>query len=124
MALDVEGVLGRRMHCEKSLRRSDALEPLHLALPQAGRLMRILRSVVAPSAAVVAACDAEITGCSSIRSEVVCDQLVRDKAVFLQQLAHQFQRRPLVAPGLDQNVEDLALGVDGAPGVDHAANRF
>jgi hypothetical protein len=82
--------------------------------------MRILRSVVAPSTAVMAACDAEIAGCSSIRSKVIRDQLVRDKAVFPQQLAHQFQRCPLVPPGLDQNVEDLALGVDGAPEVDQA----
>jgi hypothetical protein len=42
-----------------------------------------------------------MTGCSPIRSEVICDQLVGDKAIFLQQLAHQFERRPLVPPGLD-----------------------
>jgi hypothetical protein len=64
--------------------------------------MRILRSIVAPSAAFMAFCDSKIPGCSSIRSEVICDQLVRGKAIFLQQLAHQFERRPLVPPGLDQ----------------------
>jgi hypothetical protein len=41
MALDVEGVVGRCMKREKSLRGSDALEPLHLPLPSSGRLMRI-----------------------------------------------------------------------------------
>ena len=102
------------------MRRSHALEPLHLAFSPAGRLMRILRSIVAPSAAFMAFCDFKIPGCSSIRSEVICDQLVRGKAIFLQQLAHQFERRPLVPPGLDQHVEDLALGVDGAPEIDHA----
>ena len=66
---------------------------IFLSLPS-GRLMRILRSVVAPSAAFMAFCDSKITGCSSIRSQIICDELVWDKAIFLQQLAHQFERRP------------------------------
>jgi len=64
--------------------------------------MRILRSIVAPSTAVMATCEAKISGCSSIRAQVIGDQLIRDKGVFLQKLAHQFQRRLLVPPGLDQ----------------------
>jgi hypothetical protein len=83
--------------------------------------MRILRSIVAPSAALMAFCDAKMTGGSPIRSQVVCDELVWDKAIFLQKVAHQFQRRPLVPPCLHQDVEHFALGVDGAPEVDHAA---
>ena len=83
--------------------------------------MRILRSIVAPSTAFVAFCDPKIPGCSTIRSEVICDQLVGDKAIFLQKLAHQFERRPLVASGLDQNVEHFALSVHGPPEVDQAA---
>ena len=82
--------------------------------------MRILRSVVAPSAAFMAFCDSKIPGCSSIRSEVICDQLVRGKAIFLQQLAHQFERRPLVPPGLDQHIKNFALGVNGSPEIDQA----
>ena len=64
--------------------------------------------------------DSKITGCSSIRSEIICDELVGDKAIFLQQLAHQFGRRPLVASGLDQHVKNFALGIHGAPEVDQA----
>src|SRR5450759_3177295 len=101
MTLDVEGILCCCLHREKSLRVSHALEPLHLPLPSSGRLMRILRSIVAPSTAFMAFSDSKITGCSSIRSEIICDELVGDKAIFLQQLAHQFERRPLVPPGLD-----------------------
>jgi len=77
--------------------------------------MGILRSVVAPSAAFMAFCDSKLTGCSPIRSEVICDQLVGDKAVFLQKLAHRFKRRPLVPPGLDQHIKNFTLGIDGAP---------
>ncbi len=82
--------------------------------------MRILRSIVAPSTAFMAFCDSKITGCGSIRSEVICDELVWDKAIFLQKLAHQFERRPLVASGLDQNVEHFALGIHGPQEVDQA----
>ena len=53
--------------------------------------------------------------------EVICDQLVWDKAIFLQQLAHQFERRMFVSPALDQNVEHFTLGIHCAPEVDQAA---
>ena len=99
-------------------RHGDDFTPLqHCQCPEG---LRILRSIVAPSTAFMAFSDSKITGCSSIRSEVICDQLVWDKAIFLQQLAHQFGRRLLVASGLDQHVEDFALGTHGAPEVDQA----
>jgi hypothetical protein len=71
--------------------------------------MGILRSIVAPSAALMASCDSKITGGGSIRSEIICDERLWDKAIFLQKLAHQFERRPLVPPALDQHIEDLAF---------------
>ena len=86
--------------------------------------MRILGSVVAPSTALMAFCDSKIIGCGSIRPQLIRDELVWDKAILLQQLAHQFKRRPFVPPSLDQHVEDLALGVDGAPQIDHPAIDF
>ena len=66
--------------------------------------------------------ESKMTGCGGIRSQFICDELFWDKTVFLQKLAYQFQRRPLVPPGLDENVEDFALGVDGAPQIDHAGH--
>jgi hypothetical protein len=65
--------------------------------------MRILGSIVAPSTALVAFCDPKMTGCGSIRSQVICDKLVWDKAIVLQQLAHEFQRGMLVPFCLDQH---------------------
>src|ERR1700730_6510412 len=65
MALDVEGVIGGCVGGEKSLRGSHALEPLHLPLPSSGWLMRILRSIVAPSATLVAFCDSQMIGCGA-----------------------------------------------------------
>jgi hypothetical protein len=65
--------------------------------------MRILRSIVAPSTAFMAFCDSKVKGCRPVRAQVICDQFVGDKAIFLQQLAHQFERRLPVPPALDQN---------------------
>jgi hypothetical protein len=83
--------------------------------------MRILGSVVAPSAALMAFCDSKIMGRGSIRPQLIRDELVWDKAIFLQKFAHQFQRGTLVSSALDQHVEHFALGVDGTPQIDHAA---
>ncbi len=68
----------------------------------------------------MALCESKVIRCSPIRSQVICDELVWDKAIFLQQLSHQFECRPLVPPGLDQNVEHLTLGIHGTPEVDQA----
>src|SRR3982074_583007 len=93
------------------LRGSHALEPLHLLLPSSGWLMRILRSIVAPSATLVAFCDSKMTGCGGIRSQLICDELVWDKAIFLQQLAHQSKRPPFVA-GPDPRLHPLSTSSD------------
>jgi len=68
--------------------------------------------------------DSKNAGCGSIRPQLIRDELVLDKAIFLQQLPHDFQRRPLVPLALDQHLEHFALGVDGAPKIDHAAIDF
>src|SRR3977135_3435817 len=86
--------------------------------------MRILRSIVVPSATLVAFCNPKMTGRGGIRSQLICDELVWDKAIFLQQLAHQFKRRPFVPPSLDPPIEALPLGVDGTPQIDHPAIDF
>jgi hypothetical protein len=63
--------------------------------------MRILGSIVAPSTTLMSSCDSEITGSGSIRSQIVRDKLVWDKAILLQELAHEFQRGTLVPPALN-----------------------
>jgi hypothetical protein len=115
MTLDVESVVDYCMPWEKPLCLPGTLETLHPAFPSSGRLMWILRSVVAPSAALMAVRNPEIMGRGSIRPQLICDELVWDKAIFIQELAHQFKRRPLVAFGLDQNVEHFTLGIHGTP---------
>jgi hypothetical protein len=53
-------------------------------------------------------CDPKIIGRGGIRSQLICDELVWDKTIFLQELAHQFKRRPFVPPGLGH---DLIKGI-------------
>ena len=48
-------------------------------------------------------------------AQIVRDQSIGDEPAFLQEFAHRFQRGMLVSLGLDQHIEDLALGVDGPP---------
>ena len=86
--------------------------------------MRILRMIVAPSTALMAFGKSKLTGCSPISTQVIGDELVWDKAVFLQKLAHQIERRPLVASGLDENVENFTLGIHGTPKIDQATTDF
>src|SRR5476651_2431927 len=86
--------------------------------------MRILGSIVAPSTPLMSFCDSKITGSGSIRSQIVCDQLVWDKAILLPKLAHEFQRGTLVPPALDPHVKHFALGIHGTPQIDHAAGDF
>jgi hypothetical protein len=45
---------------------------------------------------------------------IVRDQLVWDKSILLQQLAHEVQRGTLVPPALDQHIKHFALGIHGA----------
>src|SRR5450631_1411596 len=86
--------------------------------------MRILSSIVLPSTAFMTALDPEVAGGGAIRPQVVGDQSVRSEAVFLQKVAHQFQRGMLVSLGLDQHIEDFAFSIDGASQIDHAASNF
>src|ERR1700739_3445417 len=86
--------------------------------------MGVFGSVVAPSTMLMSFCNSKIFDCGSIRSEIVRDELVWHKTVFLQKLAHKFQRRPLCPLALVQNIEDSSLGVDRAPKIDRAAIDF
>jgi hypothetical protein len=65
-----------------------------------------------------------VQGRGAVRSQVVCDQLLRNKSILLQELAHHLQRGVLVSLGLDQHIEDFAFGVDGSPKVDRSAVDF
>ena len=56
-----------------------------------------------------------------VRSQIVRDQVLRQEAIFLQELAHQFQRRGLIPLGLDQDIQNLSFAIDGAPQINQAS---
>ena len=118
MALNVEGVVGGRVKGQEALGSPRTFEPLHLALPSSGWLMRVLRSVVTPPPTFMAVGDSKITTGRPVRPQIVGHQLVRHKIHFLQQFPHQFQCSPLVPLALHENVEHLALGINGTPQID------
>ena len=80
-----------------------------------GRLMRILGPIVLPSPAVMQVVDAEVEGRCAVGPQIFRHHSLGNDGVFPWKFAHQFQRGVLVALGLDQHIQNLALGVDGAP---------
>jgi hypothetical protein len=78
--------------------------------------MRILRSIVLPLAPLMTVLDPKLTSRGAVGSQIVRHQPIWDHRVFFEKLAHQFPRRRFVALGLNQHVENLALGVDCAKG--------
>src|SRR6266550_8916762 len=82
--------------------------------------MVVLRSIVLPSTTLMVLLDAEVAGSGAIWPQVVCDHPVWNETVFLHQLPHELHRCMLVPFRLDEDIEDLSLGIDGAPEVDQA----
>jgi len=68
--------------------------------------------------------ESEIAGRRAVWLQIVRDQSFGREGAFLKKLAHQFQRGMHVSLRLDEYIEDLALGVDRAPEIDHPAGDF
>jgi len=115
VALQVEGVVNRSVHAEEALGRSRRLDALQLALASSHCLMRVLRAIVIPQRLLMRTGKPETSERRGVGAQLAGDQQFRRKTLLLEQLAHQPQRRPGVAPALNQHVKDLALVVDGAP---------
>jgi hypothetical protein len=77
-----------------------------LAFSSTGRLVRILRTIVGPPVDLMATFNAQFSGRGGVRCESVRCYPFGDEAIFLQKLAHEFQRSRLVF-GLNQDLEDF-----------------
>src|SRR5271157_1388913 len=125
MALDVENVVYGGVGGEELLGRACALEALHLALPPSGRLMRILGPIVLPSPAIMQVVDAEIEGCCAVGPQIISDQPLRSDGVFLSsEVCASVSTRRACCAWTGPAHRTFALGVDGAPQVNHAAVDF
>src|SRR6185295_19704102 len=77
--------------------------------------MRILRPIVCSQALLMVAGKPEMPEGSSVGAQLVGRHPGRREALFVEQLAHQLDSRRRVSTTLDQDLEDLALVVDGTP---------
>ena len=66
---------------------------------------------------------AQVPDSSSVGAKFVGRQQFRHKALFPDQLAHQPECRPLVAPALNQHIENLAFVINGTPQVHPLASN-
>ena len=92
VALDVEAVVDGGMGGEESLRRAWLLEADPSSLSSPHRLMGVFGTIVQPTTGPMAVFQTELAQCSAVGPQ-------------------------LVAPRLDQEIENLSFGVDRAPQV-------
>ena len=86
--------------------------------------MRILGPIVFPSSALMPAFNPKIARRRAIRPQVVRDQPIRNERIFLQKLAHQFQRCSTCFVWAGPARRGPRPGVDRAPDEDHSAIDF
>ena len=115
VALKVECVVDDGMEAEKTLRRSGRLETLHLALAPPHDLMGILSAIVLSEPLLMRTNQAKVAERRAIGAQLVGHQKFRHKALLLEKLAQQPEGCALVAPALNQYVQDFALVIDGSP---------
>ena len=98
MALDVEGVIGGGMHGDEALGGSRRLEPLHLTLSSAERLVGELGPVVLVNPLFMVGAQADLLERSTVRAQLVSRHPCGREAVLPEQLADELASRALVPP--------------------------
>ena len=115
MTAYAEQILYDTVEGEKPLGLTGRFEATHLPFPLAGRLMRNLSAIV--SVAVHAMCDVAEGGSHGCRvaPEPVSNDAKRLLSLALQQPAEESLSSPLVMARLDQDVDHVAVLIDGPP---------
>ena len=89
MALEVEGVVGGGVHRDEALGGSRRLEPLHLALSSAERLVGDLGPVVLVNPLFMVGAQADLLEGSPVRAQLVGRHPGRSEAVLSEQLTDE-----------------------------------
>jgi hypothetical protein len=79
--------------------------------------MRVFRAIIHPEPLLVTAAQMEIVEGGAVGTQFAGDGHSRRETLLPEQLAHEPHGGALIAPGLNQHVEDLALVIDSAPQV-------
>ena len=100
---------------EETLGRAGGFGSLHTPLPLACRLVRVLGAIIAiPMLPMLDSWQYLALG-GSVALEFVGDDHARDVDQAFQKFAEELLRCPLVAPALYQNVEYIAVLINGPP---------
>ena len=90
-------------------------EPLHDPLSSPRRLMRILRPIVQPFVLAVFHVQAHVLARCAVGFELVRDHDARRPRGLLEQLPHKPLRGGSISSALNEDVENEAVLIDGAP---------
>src|SRR5262245_18674058 len=101
----------------KALGMPCRLEPLHAILTLPRGPMRVFTAVIQVATLPMLHPGQDVALGRAVALELIRDDDPRDIPQALEQLAKQLLRRVLIAPALDQNVEDVIVLVDSAPEV-------
>ena len=115
MTSDTEKIEDESVHRQEALRVSGRLEPAHLSLALSGRLMKAFRSIVLVSGGAMNHRRYGPAVGSRIAAKLVRDQSSRLTALPLQQHTEKACRGTPIAPGLDEDIDHIAVLVDGTP---------
>ena len=115
VAAGAKEILHESVHRSEVVRVADRLEPAHLPFTLPRRLMRDLRPIVLVQPRAV--WDGRHHGAlrRRVAPQLVCDQPARQPVLSLQHLAEESYGRSPIASRSDEDVEEVAVLVDGPP---------
>ena len=115
MSPDSEEIQHESVYREKPLRVRSGFEPAHLSLALSRRLMRNLCAIVRVSVRAMGDGRHDHSVRSLIAAQLVGDQPPRLTLLALQELAEKTLGSPAVTTRLDEDIEDVAILIDGTP---------
>ena len=115
MSPDSEEIQHESVDREKPLRVRSGFEQAHLSLALSRRLMRNLCAIVRVSVRAMGDGRHDRSVRSLVAAQLVGDQSPRLTLLALQQLAKKTFGSPAVTTRLDEDIEDVAILIDGTP---------
>ncbi len=117
MPMRTEVLADRPERRQEALGMPWRLETLHVSFTLPCRLVRILCPIVEPPMAAIFHARHDLLLGSLIAAKLVSDEYTRHILACLEQFAEEFLRGSLVAPALHQDIEHIAVLIDGPPQV-------
>lgn len=115
VAVKMEEVGDRAVDGDEALALPCRLEPDEASFSSSNSQMRILRPVIQTLMRTLLDTGHDFPFGCIVRSELIGDHDTRRHALAPHELSHQLQGRLLVPAALDQSIENVAIGIDGAP---------